>query len=131
MSKIKVNIPVSVGELADKITILEIKKIKILNKLDLIEINKELKLLRGIWKRKKIISIKIREELDKLKKINLRLWSIEDKKRMHEKNSVFDDTFIKLARNVYILNDKRASIKKTINKLTGSNINEIKSYKKY
>ena len=131
MSKIKVNIPVSVGELADKITILEIKKIKILNKLDLIEINKELKLLRGIWKRKKIISIKIREELDKLKKINLRLWSIEDKKRMHEKNSVFDDTFIKLARNVYILNDKRALIKKNINKLTGSDINEVKSYKKY
>lgn len=131
MSKIKVNIPVSVGELADKITILEIKKIKIINKLDLKEINKELKLLREIWKNKKILSTKIENEFNKLKKINLRLWSIEDKKRMHEKKKVFDNTFIKLARNVYILNDQRASIKKNINILTGSNINEIKSYKKY
>ncbi len=127
----KINIPVSVGELADKITILEIKKDKINNKLDLKEINKELKLLKQIWKKKKLLSHNVKFEFEKLKKINLRLWSIEDRKRKHERDKIFDNKFINLARNVYILNDKRASIKKNINKLTGSDINEVKSYKKY
>ena len=131
IDKNKINIPVSVGELADKITILEIKKDKINNKLDLKEINKELKLLKQIWKKKKLLSLKVKIEFKKLKKINLRLWSIEDKKRKHERDKIFDKKFINLARNVYILNDKRASIKKNINKLTGSVINEVKSYKKY
>ena len=131
IDKNKINIPVSVGELADKITILEIKKDKINNKLDLKEINKELKLLKQIWKKKKLLSLKVKIEFKKLKKINLRLWSIEDKKRKHERDKIFDKKFINLARNVYILNDKRASIKKNINKLTGSDINEVKSYKKY
>ena len=127
----KINIPVSVGELADKITILEIKKDKINNKLDLKEINKELKLLKQIWKNKNLLSYNIEIEFKKLKKINLRLWSIEDRKRKHERDKIFDNKFINLARNVYILNDKRAYIKKNINKLTGSDINEVKSYKKY
>ncbi len=127
----KINIPVSVGELADKITILEIKKNKINNKLDLNDINKELKLLKQIWKKKKLLSSKVKIEFEKLKKINLRLWSIEDKKRKHERDKIFDNQFISLARNVYILNDKRALIKKNINKLTGSDINEVKSYRKY
>ena len=131
IDKNKINIPVSVGELADKITILEIKKDKISNKLDLREINKELKLLKQIWKKKKLLSLKVKIEFKKLKKINLRLWSIEDKKRKHERDKIFDKKFINLARNVYILNDKRAFIKKNINKLTGSDINEVKSYKKY
>ena len=131
IDKNKINIPVSVGELADKITILEIKKDKISNKLDLREINKELKLLKQIWKKKKLLSLKVKIEFTKLKKINVRLWSIEDKKRKHERDKIFDKKFINLARNVYILNDKRASIKKNINKLTGSDINEVKSYKKY
>ena len=131
IDKNKINIPVSVGELADKITILEIKKDKISNKLDLREINKELKLLKQIWKKKKLLSLKVKFEFKKLKKINLRLWSIEDKKRKHERDKIFDKKFINLARNVYILNDKRAFIKKNINKLTGSDINEVKSYKKY
>ena len=131
IDKNKINIPVSVGELADKITILEIKKDKISNKLDLKEINKELKLLKQIWKKNKLLSLKVKFEFKKLKKINLRLWSIEDKKRKHERDKIFDKKFINLARNVYILNDKRAFIKKNINKLTGSDINEVKSYKKY
>ena len=131
IDKNKINIPVSVGELADKITILEIKKDKINNKLDLKEINKELKLLKQIWKKNKLLSLKVKFEFKKLKKINLRLWSIEDKKRKHERDKIFDKKFINLARNVYILNDKRAFIKKNINKLTGSDINEVKSYKKY
>lgn len=131
INKNKINIPVSVGELADKITILEIKKNKINNKLDLKDINKELKLLKQIWKNKKLLSSKVKIEFEKLKKINLRLWSIEDKKRKHERDKIFDNQFINLARNVYILNDKRALIKKNINKLTGSDINEVKSYRKY
>ena len=131
IDKNKINIPVSVGELADKITILEIKKDKISNKLDLREINKELKLLKQIWKKKKLLSLKVKIEFTKLKKINVRLWSIEDKKRKHERDKIFDKKFINLARNVYILNDKRALIKKNINKLTGSDINEVKSYRKY
>ena len=131
INKNKINIPVSVGELADKITILEIKKNKINNKLDLKDINKELKLLKQIWKKKKLLSSKVKIEFEKLKKINLRLWSIEDKKRKHERDKIFDYQFINLARNVYILNDKRALIKKNINKLTGSDINEVKSYRKY
>ena len=131
IDKNKINIPVSVGELADKITILEIKKDKINNKLDLKEINKELKLLKQIWKKNKLLSLKVKFDFKKLKKINLRLWSIEDKKRKKERDKIFDKKFINLARNVYILNDKRAFIKKNINKLTGSDINEVKSYKKY
>ena len=131
INKNKIDIPVSVGELADKITILEIKKNKINNKLDLKEINKELKLLKQIWKKKKLLSISVKIEFEKLKKINLRLWSIEDKKRKHERDKIFNSQFINLARNVYILNDRRASIKKNINKLTGSDINEVKSYRKY
>ena len=127
----KINVPISIGELADKITILEIKKDKIKNKIDSSEVSKELKLLRQIYRDKKIISKNVRNEIKKLKKINLRLWTIEDKKRSHESKKLFNDTFIRLARNVYILNDRRANIKKNINKLTGSNINEIKSYKKY
>ena len=67
----------------------------------------------------------------KLKKINLRLWDIEDGKRQCERDNSFNEKFIKLARNVYILNDKRASIKLSINKLSGSNIVEVKSYNKY
>lgn len=131
MLKKKINIPVSVGELIDKITILEIKKSKITNKLDLFEINKEMKMLKQICLKNKLLSKKVNLEYAKLKKINLRLWSIEDRKRKHERNKIFDTHFIKLARNVYILNDKRALIKRNINVLTGSNINEIKSYKKY
>ena len=131
MPKKKIYIPVSVGELIDKITILEIKKSNIANKLDLIEINKEMKMLKQICLKRKLFSRKVNLEYVKLKKINLRLWSIEDKKRKHEKNKKFDAHFIKLARNVYILNDKRALIKRNINELTGSNITEIKSYKKY
>mgnify|MGYP001177342713 CR=1 FL=1 len=127
----KIRVPISVGELADKITILEIKKIKIKNNNDLREITKELKMLKDICKAKNILNMKVKKEFQSLKKINLRLWSIEDKKRSHESKKIFDHNFVRLARNVYILNDKRAYIKRTINFLTGSNIKEIKSYKKY
>jgi|TARA_B110000285_G_C14838299_1_gene474167 hypothetical protein len=126
-----IKIPVSVGELADKITILEIKKIKIKQRDKLIILNNEYKLLIDTIKSKKILNTKIKREMVKLKKINLRLWDIEDGKRQCERDNSFNEKFIKLARNVYILNDKRASIKLSINKLSGSNIVEVKSYNKY
>ena len=126
-----VNIPVSVGELFDKISILEIKKKKIKNKEHLKIIEYELKQLNLIIKKKKLYSKKIRIEFNKLKNINLRLWNIEDKKRKYEKSKKFDNNFINLARNVYLLNDKRALIKLNINNLSGSQIKEVKSYEKY
>ena len=124
----KVSIPVSVGELADKITILEIKSKKIKNNDGLYEVKKELALLMNIFTKKKININKIKSEFDKLRKINKKLWIIEDKKRSYEKIKKFDDKFIELARNVYKLNDQRATAKLNINKITKSDIIEIKSY---
>ena len=110
-----INIPVSVGELVDKITILEIKKIKIKDKNKLLNVNREHKYLKEILR----------------KKINLKLWNIEDKKRKAERNNRFDSVFIKNARNVYIYNDIRAKTKHNINVLAGSKIIEEKSYSSY
>ena len=126
-----INIPVSVGELVDKITILEIKKIKIKDKNKLLNINREYKYLKEILRKKIKISLKIKNEILALKKINLKLWNIEDKKRKAEKNKKFDSAFIKHARNVYIYNDIRAKIKHNINVLAGSKIIEEKSYSRY
>tara|TARA_B110000444_G_C18801116_1_gene577511 strand:- start:1221 stop:1607 length:387 start_codon:yes stop_codon:yes gene_type:complete len=126
-----IKIPVSVGELADKITILEIKKNKIKDKNKLENINNELKHLSIILAKKVKLDILMKKEIASLKKINLILWDIEDDKRKCEKNKKFGPKFIKLARNVYILNDKRAQIKFKINNLSGSNIIEVKSYDEY
>ena len=126
-----IKIPVSVGELADKITILEIKKNKIKDKNKLENINNELKHLNIILAKKVNLDILMKKEIASLKKINLILWEIEDDKRKCEKNKKFGPKFIKLARNVYILNDKRAQIKFKINNLSGSNIIEVKSYDEY
>jgi hypothetical protein len=127
----KILTEISAGELLDKISILEIKLDKIKDKESLIEINKEHESL----KQTKNSSLKITKDLqnliDQLKKINMTLWSIEDKKRMCEKNKDFGKKFIELARNVYISNDKRAKIKSEINKLLGSNIKEVKKYASY
>ena len=126
----KINIPVSVGELVDKVTILEIKIKKIKDKSKLKDVRKELDLLKKVFIKKNINLKKIKTDTDNLKKINQRLWFIEDKKRKHEKLKKFDSNFIKLARNVYKLNDKRAMYKFNINKITGSDIIEVKSYEK-
>ena len=127
----KILTEISAGELLDKISILEIKLKNIKDKGSLIEIKKEYESL----KKTKNLSFKITNDLQnlitQLKKINMNLWSIEDKKRMCEKNKNFGKKFIKLARNVYISNDKRANIKSKINKLLGSNIKEIKKYTNY
>ena len=127
----KILTEISAGELLDKISILEIKLDKIKDKGSLIEINKEYTSLSET-KNSNISITKDLENLTKqLKETNRKLWSIEDKKRMCEKNKDFGKNFIELARSVYLNNDKRAKIKSEINKLLGSNIKEIKKYINY
>ena len=120
---------ISAGELIDKITILEIKKIKISNKEKLNDIEKELSSLNGTMKTSIPDQNLIKDLIVKLKEINLKLWDIEDGKRAAEKENSFNEKFIELARNVYKFNDERAKIKLAINSPLGSNIKEVKSYK--
>ena len=124
----KILAEISVGELIDKITILEIKKEKISNKEKLVEVNKELNSLNETLKKSINNESKISSFKNDLKNINLKLWDIEDGKRSAEKNNKFDEKFIQLARNVYKFNDERAKIKLAINNALGSNIKEVKSY---
>ncbi len=124
----KILAEVSAGELIDKITILEIKKTKIKNADKLAEIEKEFLSLNQTLKKFIQIDDKISKFKDNLKETNLKLWDIEDGKRLAEKNNLFDENFIELARNVYKLNDIRAKIKLEINNYLGSNIKEVKSY---
>ena len=120
--------PISIGELIDKITILEIKQIYMTG-IKLKNINKEVRLLKNILHEKKLeINIDL---IKNLKKINKKLWEIEDNIRIKESNQEFDEEFIQLARSVYIENDKRASIKKDINQEYNSELVEEKSYKNY
>ena len=117
-------IPVSVGEVFDKITILEIKQEKIKDTTKIKNVNKELKLLNDI-----VLDYSIDGDLlYKLKKVNKALWEIEDSIRKKEKQSNFDSEFVELARMVYINNDKRAELKKEINYLTSSALIEEKYY---
>ena len=124
----KILAEISAGELIDKITILEIKKEKINNKEKLLEVNKELVSLNETLKKSINNESKILNFKNDLKNINLKLWDIEDGKRLAEKNNQFDEKFIKLARSVYKFNDERAKIKLAINNALGSNIKEVKSY---
>ena len=124
----KILAEISAGELIDKITILEIKKEKISNKEKLVEVNKELRSLNETLKKSINDENKIMNFKNDLKNINLKLWDIEDGKRSAEKNSQFDEKFIKLSRSVYKFNDERAKIKLAINNALGSNIKEVKSY---
>ena len=127
----KIVVEVSVGELLDKISILEIKKEKIKDTEKLKFINNEYDVLKDQF----VKNIKSDEKLDSLfkflKEINNKLWVIEDDKRLCEKNSDFGDEFIKLSRDVHFLNDERAKIKLEINNHTGSKIKEIKEYTTY
>ena len=127
----KINVPASVGELFDKITILEIKKKKIKDKEKLKYVNVELNLLNNVVRKKKINKRKIFKLINALKSINLKLWNVEDKLRKLEKEKSFKSLFIQKARSVYTLNDKRSVIKNNINIETNSNVNEVKSYEKY
>ena len=127
----KILVEVSVGELLDKVSILEIKQDKIKNPEKLKYIQNEYSILKSQLD----LNIKKDKVLDKLfnalKEINSKLWVIEDNKRLCEKEKNFGDKFIKLSRDVHFLNDDRAKIKLEINNHTGSKIKEIKSYTGY
>ena len=129
MSKILVE--VSVGELLDKISILEIKKEKIKDPEKLKFINNEYNVLKTQLNQNIKTDEKLETLFKSLKEINSKLWVIEDDKRLCEKNSDFTEKFIKLSRDVHFLNDNRAKIKLEINEHTGSTIKEIKEYTKY
>tara|TARA_Y100000591_G_C21470185_1_gene515310 strand:+ start:163 stop:549 length:387 start_codon:yes stop_codon:yes gene_type:complete len=118
----------SIGELIDRITILEIKKIKISKKSDLAHVNKECQILKKILKKNVKISSKIKKLWKDLKVTNRKMWEMEDQKRLTQKSL---EKLSALAKNVYKLNDDRASIKLKINKITKSNIREVKNYAKY
>ena len=124
----KILAEISAGELLDKITILEIKKEKIKDKEKLKDVDKELKSLSATSQEKIPDKSKVDDLIIKLKKINFRLWDIEESKRLAEKNQKFDDEFIKLSRDVYKTNDDRAKIKLKINQILESNIKEVKSH---
>ena len=127
----KILVEVSVGELLDKISILEIKKERIKDSEKLKFINDEHSILKGQLDQNVKSDDKLNSLFQSLKEINAKLWVIEDDKRMCEKNSDFTENFIKLSRDVHFLNDNRAKIKLEINNHTGSKIKEIKEYTSY
>ena len=127
----KILVEVSVGELLDKLSILEIKQEKIKDSEKLKYINDEYAVLKEQLKKNVYSDNTLDKLFDSLKEINSKLWNIEDDKRMCEKNSDFGEKFIKLSRDVHFLNDDRAKIKLEINNHTGSKIKEIKEYTKY
>ena len=126
-----IKIELSVGELLDKISILQIKAERIVDPSKLENINKELDVLMSLWKDSAYSNNNLESETNDLKAINEELWAIEDKIRDKERNRTFDKGFIELARAVYITNDKRADIKRIINSKTGSELIEEKSYSDY
>ena len=122
---------ISPGELLDKISILEIKIEKVKDKNSLEEIKKEYKILKEIQTSSIEMRGKIKDLFQSVKNVNVKLWNIEDKLRICEKNKDFDKNFIELARSVYFANDERAELKSKINKILKSNIIEIKQYDNY
>ena len=127
----KIIIEVSIGELLDKISILEIKKLKIKDPEKLKYISDECAILKEQLDANVKTNDKIEKLFQSLKEINIKLWAVEDDKRQCEKDKKFDEKFIKLSRDVHFLNDDRSKIKLEINNLTGSKIKEIKEYTNY
>jgi len=127
----KIIIEVSVGELLDKISILEIKKEKIKDTEKLKFINNEYSILKDQFKKNVETDEKLNQMYQSLKDLNFKLWEIEDDKRKCEKNKDFGERFIQLSRDVHFLNDNRAKIKLEINNYSGSEIKEIKEYTNY
>jgi hypothetical protein len=125
-----VSIPVSVGEMIDKLSILQVKKIKVSNEEKLEFINKEFELLYN-FSLEYLNNLEIELTYQKLILVNTNLWDIEDKLRVLEKEKKFDNEFIASARKVYFTNDERFRLKNEINLLTSSEIREIKDYVKY
>ncbi len=126
-----ISAPISIGELIDKITILEIKSERIQETEKLANIQKELDTLRTTWREAALDEEKILEEVVGLKQVNETLWEIEDGIRRKESRKEFDEQFIELARSVYLTNDQRAVLKKEINLKLGSELVEEKSYADY
>ena len=127
----KIIVEVSVGELLDKISILEIKQEKIKDSEKLKFINNEHSILKDQLEKNVKSDDKLNNLYESLKEINAKLWVIEDDKRQCEKDKDFSEKFIKLSRDVHFLNDDRAKIKLEINNYTGSTIKEIKEYTNY
>ena len=127
----KILVEVSVGELLDKISILEIKKDRIKDSNKLKFINEEYEVLKNELDKNIRIDEKLAKFFTALKNVNSKLWIIEDEKRKCEKESDFGENFIRLSRDVHFLNDTRAKIKLDINNHTGSKIKEIKEYTSY
>ena len=127
----KILTEISTGELLDKITILEIKLVKIKDKENLLAINKEYNSLKETQNSNIKLTKNLENLIKELKEVNLKLWNIEDNKRICEKNKDFGKKFIEFAREVYFNNDRRSKIKSEINKISGSNIKEIKQYVNY
>ena len=127
----KILTEISAGELLDKISILEIKLEKIKDKNSQEEIKKEYKILKEIQNSSIKYEDGIKNLINSIKEVNIKLWDAEDKLRICEKNKDFGKSFIELAREIYFNNDKRSKIKSEINKILGSNIKEIKQYVKY
>ena len=124
----KILAEISAGELVDKIVILEIKKLKIIDDNKLRDVEKELLSLNATFKKFIPDLSKIRTLINNLKSINLKLWDIENSKRLAEKNNDFGEKFIGLARSVYKTNDERSKIKLEINNILGSSVKEVKSH---
>jgi hypothetical protein len=128
---VSIKIELSVGELLDKITILQIKAERIEETAKLENVNKELSVLLSLWEASPYSQNDLEAQINELKAINEELWDIEDKIRDKEKEQEFDKEFIEVARSVYFTNDKRADVKKVINSKTGSELIEEKSYSDY
>jgi hypothetical protein len=124
-------VPVSPGELLDKITILRIKSERMTDPAKLANVRHELEVLERTWQACGQASAELDADIAALRAVNARLWDIEDEIREQERAAAFGDRFIKLARSVYFENDERAAIKRRINTRLGSRIVEEKSYKQY
>jgi hypothetical protein len=127
----QISVPISHGELIDKITILEIKSERIRDAGKLANVRVELDLLNDTWGADPASRVDIASERAALRRVNEALWDIEDRIRLKEKAKAFDDEFVELARSVYIRNDERAEIKRAINLKLGSTLVEEKSYQPY
>jgi hypothetical protein len=124
-------VPISPGELIDKITILEIKSQRMSDAAKLHNVRTELALLDDTWRASPYSAVDIGAEWRALREVNGRLWDIEDRIRDKERDGAFDDAFVELARAVYVTNDERAVLKKRINTRLGSTLVEEKSYADY
>lgn len=131
MTASEIHVPISPGELVDKITILEIKSERMRDAGKVANVKHELSLLMNTWQSSAYARNDVRAEWSALKEINGKLWTIEDEIRDKEREQAFDARFIELARAVYFINDQRAAVKRKINTQLGSSIVEEKSYADY